>query len=169
MPGGRIAPDNRGPQAKGVGKNSKRHDLERRTVPFLHDSDLQQGDVQAMENGQRVAPKQTQQPASQVARTSSQPTKRQGDMQTPDAIDFLGGRQGPEFNVPTGGRTVNNDKVLTWLPLVRSLTVAPGSSGLLASAFINQARELSRTGSTPATIVDLDAIDAGIETMLENM
>src|SRR5690606_16933027 len=84
--GGRIPPDGRPTQAPGVGKNSKRHDLERRNVPFLHGSDLQVGDVQAMEQGQRIAPKQTQAPAAPPSRgggSGQQATSTGGAAMTP--------------------------------------------------------------------------------------
>ena len=170
MPGGRIPPDNRGPQAKGIGKNSKRHDMERQATPGLHGSDLQQGDIQKLERGQRVAPIRTQ-PAAAPQRQAGGQARGQprAPMQTPDAIEFLGGKQGPEFNMPQTGRPVLNEKALSWLPLVRSLVVGPGSSGLLASAFINQARELRKSNSSPTTIIDLDATDDGLEAMLDEL
>lgn len=167
--GGRIAPDNRGPQAKGVGKNSKRHDLERRSVPFLHGSDLQQGDVQAMEQGQRIAPKQTQQPAQPQRAASQSVNQTSQGVKVPDAIEFLAGRQSGPMGLPRRGRAIENHQALNWLPLLRQIVVGPGSSGLLASAFINQAREIGRVGSTPATIIDLDAVDDGIEAMLDSL
>jgi len=170
MPGGRIPPDNRGPQAKGIGKNSKRHDMERQATPGLHGSDLQQGDIQKLERGQRVAPIRTQ-PAAAPQRQAGGQARGQprAPMQTPDAIEFLGGKQGPEFNMPQTGRPVLNEKALSWLPLVRSLVVGPGSSGLLASAFINQTRELRKSNSSPTTIIDLDATDDGLEAMLDEL
>ena len=55
--GGRIAPDGRQSQAPGVGKNSVRSDLSQPAkTPGLAGSDLQQGDVQALERGQKIAP-----------------------------------------------------------------------------------------------------------------
>lgn len=172
--GGRIAPDGRPPQAKGVGKNAKRHDLERAATPGLAGSDLQQGDVQALESGQRVAPIK-ENPRGRAPRPSG---GGQSGGQTrgaqsgrvsgaPDAIEFLGAQQGSEFNVPTQTRAVTNERALSWMPLIRSLVVGPGTSGLLASAFINQARELRRSGSSPVTVIDLDAIDDGLEAMLD--
>ena len=171
-PGGRIAPDGRPPQAKGVGKNAKRHDLERAATPGLAGSDLQQGDVQALESGQRVAPIK-QNPRGRAPQPSGgeqsggQNRGVQSSQGAPDAIEFLGGQQGNEFNVSTPARAVTNERALSWMPLIRSLVVGPGTSGLLASAFINQARELRRSGSSPVTVIDLDAIDDGLEAMLD--
>lgn len=173
--GGRIAPDGRPPQAKGVGKNAKRHDLERQKTPGLHDSDLQQGDVQALENGQRIAPASTQQPAvgggapPQQAQQPQPQQQRAGGMpiEVPDAIDFLAEQNGPDFNPPRIQRQIDESKALTWLPILRQLAAGPGASPALVTAFINQARLMSQRGGQPATIVDMRAADDGIEAMLD--
>lgn len=169
--GGVIPNKGNPPAAKGIGKNSKRHDLERPTTPGLHDSDLQQGDVSMLEQGQRVTKKRVMQPANQVPQQTQgrPPAQSQAPAATPDAIQFLGGRQGPEFTAPATGRGVNNNHALSWLPLVQQLVKGPGSSGLLASAFINQTRELRRSVSTPTQVVDMDSIDAGLEAMLDQL
>jgi hypothetical protein len=168
--GGRIAPDNRPAQAPGVGKNSKRHDLERRNTPFLHGSDLQQGDIQAMEQGQRIAPVQTQQPAAPrpapAGGSTASTTGTGPGMAVPDPIAFIGERAGGTLTPPASGVHVDNSKALTWLPLVRQLAAGPGSSPMLASAFINQARNLRKMGHMPAAIIDLDGVDDAIEAML---
>lgn len=172
MPGGRIAPDGRPPQAKGVGKKAKRHDLERPKTPGLHGSDLQQGDVQAMEDGQRIAPASTQQPAAPtpqggLANAKSSGQMPQAPMQVPDAIDFLAGKNGNDFNMPNLQRQTDSSRALTWLPVLRQLASGPGTSSALVNAFINQARALNQAGSQPATIVDMRAADDGIEAMLD--
>lgn len=169
--GGRIPPDNRPVQAKGVGENSKRHDLERRSVPFLHGSDLQQGDVQALRQGQRIAPKQTQQPAvaapAQAGGGGATTSASSAGATVPDPIEFLGQRQGKGLSIPQRERRPDNERALSWLPLIRELAVGPGSSGVLARTLINQARALQRRGGVPATHIDLQAIDDGIEAMLD--
>jgi len=102
-PGGKIPNQGNPPAAKGVGKNSKRHDLERQATPGLHGSDLQQGDIKKLEQGQRIAPIRTQAPAApkgQSGQPGGQTRKAQsgGPMQVPDAIEFLGGKQGSELD-----------------------------------------------------------------------
>lgn len=170
--GGRIPPDGRQAQAKGVGKNAKRHDLERPATPGLHDSSLQKGDVQALEQGQRIAPPGTQQPAIQGRpQTQETPNRRQsggsgGGVEVPDAIEFLGQRQGPEFNPPQARRRIDESRAQTWLPVLRELASGPGASAKLVNAFINQARLMSQAGGQPASIVDMGATDDGIEEML---
>jgi hypothetical protein len=88
-------------------------------------------------------------------------------MGIPDPIQFIAGRDGGPLEVPRTGQNIENNKALNWLPILRGLVVEPGSSGVLASAFINQARSLASAGGGPAAIVDLEAIDDGIEAMLE--
>ena len=172
--GGRIAPDGRPPQAKGVGKNAKRHDLERAATPGLAGSDLQQGDVQALESGQRVAPIK-ENPRGRAPRPSG---GGQSGGQTrgaqsgrvsgaPDAIEFLGAQQGSEFNVPEGVLQ-SSDNLTSWLPFVRQMVIGPGTSGLLAGAYINQFRQLLRSASvTRSTVIDLENIDDALEAGLE--
>ena len=168
--GGRIPPDGRPVQAPGVGKNSKRHDLERRNVPFLHGSDLQVGDVQAMEQGQRIAPKQTQAPAAPPSRGggSGQQTTTTGGaaMAPPDPIEFLAGRIGGQpLQAPPRRADIKNSKAMAWLPLVRQMAAGPGSSGVLASALINQMRALSRMPVRDVTVIDMQDVDAALEAM----
>ena len=168
MPGGRIPPDNRGPAAKGVGKNSKRHDMERQATPGLHGSDLQQGDIKKLERGQRIAPIRTQ-PSAGPKRQPQPSTPPQGGsagMQVPDAIEFLGGRQGSEFDPTPPVRDLATSRAVTWLPVLRELAVGPGSSGLLASTLITQARRLGVAKPRPATVVDLRATDDAIEALV---
>lgn len=166
-PGGRIPPDGRPPQAKGTGKNAKRHDLERPATPGLSDSDLQQGDVQALEQGQRIAPRTTQQPAAPQPSGSIQPTGSATAPGVPDAIDFLGGIQTEEFNVPQTGPAHDNDGAIGWMQIVRELAAGPGSSPGLAGAMVEQLRTLSKGNAGAAAIVDMDATDEAIEAMLD--
>jgi hypothetical protein len=170
--GGRIRSDGRPPQAKGVGKNAKRHDLERPATPGLHGSDLQQGDVQEMERGQRIAPVQEQgQGAPQVAR---QTTERAPDgtetssMQIPDAIDFMGNEfGGGQLGAPETGRRPFASKGETWLPILQMMASKPGTSGLLAQALIHQARRLRQLEHLNAQVVDMHDAEDSIEAMLD--
>lgn len=168
--GGRMPAKEHGRPAtapSGPGKQSRRHDLESR-VPPLHDSDLQQGDVQTFEEGKRVTKKQTQAPAQEQRQTSTSPPggASGAGVSIPDPIQFLGGQQGQEFDVEGGDAELDNSRALTWIPILRELASGPGSSGVLASALINQARHLRRTRRAPARIIDLQATDDAIEAML---
>ena len=88
-------------------------------------------------------------------------------MQEPDAINFLAGKQGPEFGMPSSTRRVDVSAAMTWLPILRQMAAAPGSSGAFASSLIQQARKMRQYGSQPAAVVDLYAADDGIEGMLD--
>lgn len=169
--GGRIPAQGRPPQAPGVGKDAKRHDLEKPKTPGYHGSDLQQGDVQAMEQGQRIAPATVQKPARGSSAPPQQTTPAQAGppVQVPDAIDFLGDpkRNGQAFNAPQPRRQIDSSKALTWLPIIRRLAEGPGASSALVSAFINQARNMQAAGGQQATVIDMNAIDSGIQSMID--
>jgi hypothetical protein len=87
-------------------------------------------------------------------------------MAIPDPIQFLADRQDSSFNLPETSGRINNERALNWLPLLRRLVAGPGSSGMLASAFIKQARALRQSGAVGAEIIDLNAADDGLEAML---
>lgn len=171
--GGRMpaSEQNRPTQAPGVGKNSKRHDLERRSVPFLHDSDLQQGDVQAMEDGQRIAPKQTQQsaaprPAGRGSGTST--GTGPGATDVPDAIDFIGSRANGEVGVPQTGYVPSSSRAATWLPILNGLAFGPGSSGVLGAALIDQTRRMRQAiPRMDAAVIDMQDTDVALAAMLK--
>jgi len=171
-PGGRIPPDNRGPQAKGVGQNSKRHDMERRDTPYLHDSDLQQGDVQAMENGQRITPKQTQGPAApstggQGGGATSVPTDN-GATSIPDAIDFISGMAKGGGVTPPPAGVAPSANLDMWVRFAQHLVNGPGSSGLMAGAYINQIRQMRRTPQVAESVfINLADIDDALEAALD--
>ena len=169
MPGGRITPDGRPAQAKGVGRDSKRHDLERPATPGLHDSDLQQGDVQALEQGQRVQPlKRTQPPA--VPAQQSQPAAAQGEPGPvpEDRLGFLAKRIGGTYqpgDTGGGGRTLND--IRPWVPLLEELAASPGASGTLTAAVISQVSNFARSGSHYENpIIDMQDADTLLEAYL---
>lgn len=163
-PGGRIAPDGRPPRAKGVGKNARRHDLEAPATPGLHGSDLQQGDVQMMEQGQRVAPRPKRQQAAAgpaPRQLSRQPNPAGGSMDVPDPIQFAAGKLGGKVPTPDGGaRKVDP---APWLPFIRELAMRPNTGGALAA---NYAQMLKRFRAAPqvtqAHFIDMDALDQTI-------
>lgn len=170
-PGGRILPDGRPPQSKGVGKNAKRHDLERPKTPGLHGSDLQQGDVQAMEQGQRIAPVRTQPPAQpRPQQGAGQQPQRQLGLDVPDAIQFFGQRAAGPPSIPSGGSGATGGKLEKWGPILSSLVSQPGTSGGLAQAYISQLRRLRQEAvNRPVASVNFQDIDDGLEGMLGAM
>jgi len=166
--GGRIPPDGRPSQAKGVGKNAKRHDLERPKTPGLHDSDLQVGDVGMLERGQQAIPiGKRNQPSAQSrrpnARTAPQgPGGAQED--APDPIDFLGSRLGNTLTGRTGDIQRESVDIRPWIPLLQMIASRPGSSGILGQALITQMGNLGRTVRGMDTpLIDLQDADARLE------
>lgn len=164
-----MPPSERGrpPTAPGVGKNSKRHDLETPATPGLHGSDLQQGDVSRLEQAQQTAPigKRTQ-PSASPARKPSRPQaaqqQQQGGMQIPDPIEFASrkiGGNNPAGNME-GQRYVDPTP---WLPLLRSLATRPNSGGALASTLTDLLVQYRRRPVIPsARYIDMNEMDATI-------
>ncbi len=161
---GHVAPDGRPAQAKGIGKTAKRHDLEQPKTPGLAGSDLQQGDVQKLEQGQKVAPIPNQKPQAKAAPGSN--AQGQSGVEVPDAIDFLGKRFG-------GGNAGNNPgtesiDLTAWMPLLRRIARNPGKSGPLATALV---QALSNFSQTPAAgrvrVMDENAITQSIRASVE--
>jgi len=166
--GGVIDPDNRPVKAPGVGKNSNRSDLARQIPPVLGSKGITQGDVQALEQGERIAPKQRNpvaggQPQGQPA---TRPVAQTGEV--PDAIDFAASRATGPPNIPVSNEGINGSKFDSWAPILRGLVAGPGSSGQLAAAYIQQMRSVRGSGTVrPPTVIDMNALDAGIEAMLD--
>ena len=159
-PGGQVPPDGRPAQAPGVGKNSKRHDMERPATPGLHGSDLQYGDVSRLENAQRVAPIKQQgpgQPPPQAGGGGGAPF----NMQVPDPMQFLTGRlkgtmSGPPVDLTQPGTN--------YMPMLRAFANAPRGSGALRHAYVTKLGEqLQRSAVPSARVIDLDALDAKLE------
>ena len=136
--GGKIAPDGRPPVAPGVGKTARRHDLEAPATPGITDSDLQQGDVQRLEQAQKIAPraKRTQPPA-QASGTPRSRTTVNGPPQggVPDPIDFAGGKIGGGSVLPDGGEVALN--TARWKPLLLAIASDPTASGPLTTMIAN--------------------------------
>lgn len=154
-----------------MGKNAKRHDLER--APNVGGSDLQYGDRKRFEEGMKVAPIQQQQ-RGQAPQTSQNGGTSQNrevpNMQIPDAIEFLGARNGNEFGPPQDIQGQPGGKLDTWRPILERIALGTGSSGGLASLYIQQMRRArQQTIMRPAVQINLDDIDAGIEGMVQEL
>ena len=168
-PGGRIAPDGRQPQAPGVGKNAKRHDLEAPATPGLHGSDLQQGDIQALEQGQRIAPRPKKTQAAAVPQRTGTPTpprKRTGAAEgAPDPIEFAAGKIGGK--VPTAGSSTVRVDPSPWMPLVEQIALTPGAGGALYSNYANMLTAFRRNPVVSRSVLlDLSELDDRIERAL---
>lgn len=126
-------------QAKGVGKTAKRHDLS--GTPGLSGSDLQYGDVQRLEKAQRSVQNTQARPVQQGG-AQPQGHLSKPSMEVPNPVDFaikkVGG--GPPA-VPT--QPLEQIDMQPWLPLMRQLATAGGSS-LLMSAYVNSLQKAQK-------------------------
>lgn len=172
--GGIIPPDGRQPAPKGVGRNARRHDLERPKTPGLAGSDLQYGDVSRLQQAQRTAPtgtsaKQVQQPAQQ-GRASARPARTQtgpSGMSIPDPMAFLTGKLGNTLQGGPSSRRLRAIDPTPWIPMLKSLANSPGSSGTLQNAVVNQLSTLvSRPYVPDIYTADMQDLDDGVEEMV---
>lgn len=154
-------------QAQGAGAGSKRTDLEllNRVAP-LHDSSLQQGDIQLLESGPGIQPTASPQALQQATTPQAQAT---GAQAPPDPIELAAQRLGGKpFQSPQEG--VGRLNVNKWLPLLRKLAMSPGASGALQAAYIRTLSQL-QTGQVQggrAVLVDRTALDAGVERLIDD-
>ncbi len=164
-PGGRVPPDGRPAQAKGVGKNAKRHDLEKPKAT-LAGTDLQSGDVQAMEEGQRIVGKKTQAPAqAQTGTQASQPAPAGGGaLQTPDPRAFMQKRLGNTLQGGVGpvpdARPIDPNP---WLPLIESMATAPNAGGMLAAAYIESLSAAAGRHAGQVHTLDMNDLDQKVQ------
>jgi len=141
-------------QAAGVGKDSKRHDLD--GTPGLAGSDLQYGDVQKLEQGQKTL-KNTNQardlPQSQAAlvQSTAGPTPNIG---VPDAITFAKQKLGGTSLEDAGRERIEVADFQRWMPFLERIASSPTSSGILQRAFVDRlSKELSRPLGGSAAVI----------------
>jgi len=171
-PGGRIPNQGNPPAAKGVGRNAKRHDLERQNTPGLAGSDLQQGDVGALEQGQRVAPIRTQPDAvpgqAQQAQRQGQPTP---DVDLTDMKAVIQGAAGGTAPTQPQQQSGNPDmgkqsRARAWIGFHTQLASQPSASPLYRAAVHNQIRQTIDAASYAPEVggaLFLDDVDTTIE------
>ncbi len=157
--GGKRAPDGRPPQAPGVGKTARRHDLER--TPGAS-SDIPSGEVGQTQEGIKTAPIA---PGKNSAGTTGPvQTENRGKLEIPDAIDFAGKRAGQGIGLTGSGEQEPLD-MDQWLPLLRALGAKPKRSGPLAAALLQQLANANNTpGAGRVRVIDENQIQAAIET-----
>ena len=142
-------------QAKGVGKNSKRHDLD--GTPGL-DSDLQQGEVSQMEAGQQAV-QNTQ--GQQAAGTPLPAQAASAPVEAPDPMQFAAGKIGGNLTVPE--RDLSSINTAQWLPLIEKLAQSGSASPGLRRAYVDMLARLRQepfSGST--AVVNKDALDEAV-------
>jgi hypothetical protein len=174
MPGGQIPADNRPSQAPGVGKNAKRHDLERQKVIPYQDSELQQGDVSMYAQGISVAP--TNSPTVQAPARPQTPTPSSGGSPqpapqgVPDPMAFMADRYGGTLSGVPSDVQMRPIDVTPWMGLLRQVANSPTSSSPLQQAFIRQLRNTMRRPMIPdITTVDLNDLDTAVAVYLDNL
>jgi len=89
-------------------------------------------------------------------------------MQVPDPIQFAKDKfGGGDVGVPSARGETKLD-ISQWAPLVKRMANAPGASGLLRSAFVNQYANLARRPYVPQTnLIDMNAMDDEVRKMLD--
>jgi len=170
--GGRIPADGRPLKSSGVGKDSERTDLSAPATPGLHGSDLQQGDVQMLTEGQRIAPIRNQSPAATSRRRgrTAGPIKPRGGPQNdlPDPVDFLSERLAGTYASP--GTTITprpTVDVQTFLPLLRRISNSPGSSGVVGQAYLTLfANAMNRPFVYETPLIDMQDADNDLAALL---
>ncbi len=66
------------------------------------------------------------------------------------------------------GTVTPSENYTSWLPFVRQMVIGPGSSGLMAGAYINQFRQIMGGASvTKSTVINLENMDDALEAGLE--
>ncbi len=154
--GGTIEADGRPAQAPGVGKDSKRHDLEG-TPGLSKGSSLEQGDAQRLEAGTKAI-KQAQAPA-QAAPGPPPGATTGAPMDVPDAIQFAGEKLGGDtFGAGTTDGSVYDPQ--PWMPTLRVLASQPNAGGGLTAAVVEMIASFRKQPSgTDQTFIDVNELD----------
>ena len=150
-------------QAAGVGKNSKRHDLDG-TPGLSAGSSLNQGEVSQLEAGQaRVQNTQRAQQVTQAAPPSA-PQPNDAGLIAPDPVQMAAGKIGGSLEGAGAGPLEEKISFTNWLPLLRRLAVSPTSSGLLQTAFLKRiSTEMNRPTGTKAALIRQRDFDNRLE------
>jgi len=159
--GGRIPSDGRPPKAPAVGAQARRHDLERPATPGLSGSDLQQGDVQKLEQGQRVAPIQRSNPA-RGATVQGTPQGGGGVLNVPDPIQFAQKRLSNTLGGDPVPLSTGVDPT-PWLPFLTAMATHPNAGSKLTQAYVTQLSNMvNRPGHTRQVELSMAELDESV-------
>ena len=150
-------------QAKGVGKNSKRHDLDG-TPGLSAGSSLNQGEVSQLEQGQKRVQntQRAQQVTQQAPPRAPQPNNQ--ELIAPDPVSMAAGKIGGSLAGAGAGPLEEKISFTNWLPLLRRMSVSPTSSGLLQKAFLKRiSTEMKRPTGTKAALIRQRDFDNRLE------
>jgi len=151
-------------QAKGVGKDAKRHDLDG-TPGLSAGSSLEQGDVQQLEAGQQAVDNTQGAQSVSLAPPPVAPQSPGADpFAAPDPVEFAGNKIGGSLVGAGTGLLEEKISFTNWLPLLRRLSVSPTSSGLLQRAFVERmSQEMNRPTGTKAALIRQRDFDNRLE------
>ncbi len=144
-------------RAKGVGKNSKRHDLDG-TPGLSAGSSLQYGETKQLEAGQKAL----KNAGAGAAPATSGAAPAAGPMEVPDGVDFAidrlgGGRPA----VPT--QEITNYDTSEFLPMLRKLAEG-NSSSLLKEAYMKMVANIAKKPWAAQTaVIDMQELDRNVE------
>lgn len=145
-------------QAKGVGKNSKRHDLDG-TPGLSAGSSVNYGEGKELEAGQQAVSN------TQGAQAQGQPLPEQATERpvgAPDPMAFAAEKIGGDLQVPEQELTALN--TAQWIPMIEKLAGSNSSSSLLRRAYVQMLARLQNepfSGST--AVVDKRELDQAVE------
>ena len=166
--GGKRAPDGRPSVVPGVGKTARRHDLEAPATPGLSGTDLQSGDVQALEQAQQIAPR-PKRPKPLASRRVTPRGVQSGDRakvtesgEIPDPVEMAGRK--------IGGSVVGDDSLVEepfdlekWRPLLQEIARNPNLSGPLTSTLMRQLQNIAQIPNTASVhVIDQNAMDVAL-------
>ena len=131
------------------------------TTPKLQDSSLQQGDVAMLQEGQQMM-KQSQKPAANAA-PSSPATRPPANVETPDAIEFMGSRAGSSLDPNTIGEASHDADVARFRPLMEELARDPSASGPITTQLLSQFANMNaQPGTIGVDIIDMNAAEDAV-------
>ena len=83
-------------------------------------------------------------------------------MDTPDPIEFIGGRQGGKpFRQPGGSQPLVDPT--PWLPLIEAVAKAPGAGGVVGAALVRTLAMKGRQAMNPqTTVIDRQELDSAL-------
>ncbi len=145
-------------RSKGVGKDSKRHDLDG-TPGLSKGSSLQYGDVSQLQAGQKAV-QNTQGGQAAGGGGGAAPA---GPVGIPDPVQFAGEKVGGETGqLPSAG--LQNYDVSEFLPLLTRLATG-NSSSLLKEAYMKMVANLAQRpwSGSQTTVINRRELDRGVE------
>ena len=125
----------------------------------LNTTDLQYGEVEAMEQGRSRLNQPRQVPSAVPPMPQAPQAAPAQRMDVPDPVQFAIQRTGGNLTVPTQPTTKVD--LGPWLPLVRKVATAKGASPLLKSAYLRMMDQANRQpyDAVAPQVVDVQRLD----------